>query len=48
MTQSLRILSLDVENVLRVVAVYVKPDGRVLELTGANRQGKSSVIQAML
>lgn len=46
-SQPLRILSLDVENVLRVVAVYVKPDGRVLELTGANRQGKSSVIQAI-
>lgn len=43
----LRILSLDVENVLRVVAVHIKPDGRVVELTGRNRQGKSSVIDAL-
>ncbi len=43
----LRILSLDVENILRVVAVHIEPNGRVVELTGRNRQGKSSVIQAL-
>jgi hypothetical protein len=43
----LRILSLDVENILRVVAVHIEPNGRVVELTGRNRQGKSSVIEAL-
>jgi hypothetical protein len=43
----LRILSLAVENILRVVAVQLRPDGCVLELTGNNRQGKSSVIDAL-
>lgn len=45
--QPLHILSLDVENILRVEAVRVRPDGKVLELTGRNRQGKSSVIEAI-
>lgn len=45
--QPLRIISLDVENILRVVAVRVRPDGKVLELTGRNRQGKSSIIDAI-
>ncbi|MGY4224413.1 hypothetical protein ACVMIH_001774 [Bradyrhizobium sp. USDA 4503] len=43
----LKILSLDVENVLRVRAVRIQPNGNVLELTGRNRQGKSSVIDAL-
>ncbi|MCW2195109.1 DNA repair exonuclease SbcCD ATPase subunit [Bradyrhizobium elkanii] len=43
----LKILSLDVENVLRVRAVRITPTGNVLELTGRNRQGKSSVIDAL-
>ncbi|SEB95933.1 ATP-binding protein [Bradyrhizobium erythrophlei] len=43
----LKILSLDVENMLRVRAVRIKPDGNILELTGRNRQGKSSVIDAL-
>jgi hypothetical protein len=37
----LRILSFGVENILRVVAVFVRPDGRVVELTGKNREGQS-------
>ncbi|WP_454629653.1 AAA family ATPase [Bradyrhizobium cenepequi] len=44
---SYRILSFAVEGILRVVAVHIKPDGRVLELTGRNRQGKSSIIDAL-
>ncbi|WP_027578425.1 hypothetical protein [Bradyrhizobium sp. Ai1a-2] len=44
---SYRILSFAVEGILRVVAVHIKPDGRVLELTGKNRQGKSSIIEAL-
>ncbi|WBU27530.1 AAA family ATPase [Rhodopseudomonas palustris] len=43
----LRILSLEVENILRVVAVRIEPNGRVVELTGKNRAGKSSVIDAL-
>lgn len=46
-TTPLRILSLDVENILRVVAVHIKPNGRVVELTGKNRNGKSSTIEAL-
>src|SRR6185436_13224757 len=43
----LRILSVQVENILRAVAVYIEPNGRVIELTGKNRQGKSSVLEAI-
>ncbi len=46
-TKSLRILSLDVENILRVVAIHIEPSGRVVELTGKNRMGKSSIIAAL-
>jgi DNA repair exonuclease SbcCD ATPase subunit len=45
--QPLRILRLDVENILRVVAVRFCTDRRAVELTGKNRQGKSSVIDAI-
>jgi hypothetical protein len=44
---SLFILSLQVENVLRAVAVYIKPNGKVVELTGRNKQGKTSVLEAL-
>lgn len=43
----LRLLSFQVDNILRVVAVHVEPNGRVVELTGKNRAGKSSVIDAL-
>lgn len=43
----LRILGWDVENILRVVAVHIEPSGRVVELTGKNRNGKSSTIDAL-
>ncbi len=43
----MRILSLQVDNILRAVAVYIRPDGRVVELTGKNKQGKSSILEAL-
>ncbi|WP_050400441.1 AAA family ATPase [Bradyrhizobium embrapense] len=45
--QNYRILSFQIEGILRVVAVTIRPDGRTLELTGPNRQGKSSIIDAL-
>lgn len=43
----LRILSFDVSNILRVAAVHIDVKGNVVELTGKNRNGKSSTIDAL-
>lgn len=43
-----RILSLQAENFKRLVAVEIRPDGNVVVLSGKNRQGKTSVLDAML
>ena len=43
----MKILKLEVENVKRLVAVEIEPDGRVIRLTGKNGAGKSSVIDAI-
>jgi len=43
----LRIVSLEVENFKRVQAVEIKPDGSVVEITGRNGQGKSSIMDAI-
>lgn len=43
----LKILALEAENILRLVAINIKPDGSVIELTGRNRQGKSSIIHSI-
>lgn len=44
---SLRIISVQVENLLRVVAVYIEPNGKLIELSGRNRQGKSSTLESI-
>jgi hypothetical protein len=46
-TQPLRIISVQVENILRAVAIYIEPSGKVIELTGKNRAGKSSTLEAI-
>ncbi len=43
----LKILSLAIHNLMRVVAVEITPDGDVITISGANEQGKSSVINAI-
>lgn len=41
------IVSLEVENFKRISAVSIHPDGSLIELTGRNAQGKSSVLDAI-
>lgn len=43
----LRIINLQAENIKRLVAVNITPDGNVVEITGANGQGKSSVLDCI-
>ena len=47
MTPSYRILRLQVENFMRVVAVDISPEGYLIPITGKNAEGKSSVINAI-
>jgi DNA repair exonuclease SbcCD ATPase subunit len=44
---SAKIIELDVQNVMRVKAVHIKPDGNVVILGGRNAQGKTSVLDAI-
>lgn len=44
---SCRIIRLQVENFMRVVAVDISPDGYLIPITGRNAEGKSSVINAI-
>lgn len=44
---SLRIVSLLAENVKRLQAVEIKPDGNLVEITGRNGQGKTSILDAI-
>ena len=43
----MRILQLQAENVKRLRAVSITPDGNIVEITGRNGQGKSSVLDAI-
>lgn len=43
----MKILSLQASNVKRLVAVEIMPDGAVVEITGKNRQGKTSVLDSI-
>lgn len=43
----MKILSLQASNVKRLVAVNITPDGALVEITGRNRQGKTSVLDAI-
>lgn len=46
--ENLRILRLEAENIKRIVAVDISPQGDVIEITGKNRQGKTSVLDSIL
>lgn len=43
----LRIISLEAENFKRLVAVAIKPDGSLIQITGRNGQGKTSILDAV-
>lgn len=43
----MKILSLEAENIKRLVAVYIKPDGNLVQITGRNGSGKSSCLDAI-
>jgi ABC-type cobalamin/Fe3+-siderophores transport system ATPase subunit len=44
----MKILGLNVENYMRVVAVNLKPDGKTLVVSGPNGAGKSSVLDSIV
>ena len=44
----MRIMSLTAENIKRIVAVEIKPDGNLVQITGQNGNGKTSVLDAIL
>lgn len=43
----LRIIALTAENVKRLTAVHIEPKGNIVQITGRNRQGKTSVLDAI-
>lgn len=43
----MKILALQAENIKRLVAVEIRPDGNLVEITGKNGQGKTSVLDAI-
>lgn len=43
----MKIISLQAENIKRLVAVEIKPEGNLVEITGRNGQGKTSILDAI-
>jgi recombinational DNA repair ATPase RecF len=43
----MKIIALEAENLKRLVAVRIEPDGNMVEITGKNGQGKTSVLDAI-
>lgn len=43
----MKIVSLQAENIKRLVAVEIRPDGNMVQITGKNRQGKTSILDAI-
>jgi DNA repair exonuclease SbcCD ATPase subunit len=43
----MKIVSLTSENIKRLVAVHIKPNGNLVEITGKNGQGKTSVLDSI-
>lgn len=43
----MKIVSLQAENIKRLVAVEIRPDGNLVEITGKNAQGKTSILDAI-
>lgn len=46
-SEGLKIVRLEAENVKRLKAVSITPHGNVVEITGANGQGKTSILDAI-
>jgi DNA repair exonuclease SbcCD ATPase subunit len=44
---SAKIVKLDIQNIMRINAVHIEPDGNVVVLGGRNAQGKTSVLDAI-
>ncbi len=43
----MKIVSFTAENIKRLVAVHIKPNGNLVEITGKNGQGKTSVLDSI-
>lgn len=43
----MKILRLEAENFMKLIAVEITPDGNMVQITGKNAQGKSSVLNAI-
>lgn len=43
----MKIIALQAENIKKLVAVEIKPDGNLVQITGKNGQGKTSVLDAI-
>lgn len=43
----MKILALQAENIKKLIAVEIRPDGNLVQITGANGQGKTSVLDAI-
>jgi len=43
----MKIIALEAENIKRLVAVQIKPDGNLVEITGKNGHGKTSVLDCI-
>lgn len=43
----MKIISLTAENIKKLTAVHIEPNGNLVEITGRNGQGKSSVLDAI-
>ena len=43
----MKIVNLSVSNIKRIKAIQIKPDGNIIQITGRNAQGKSSLLDAI-
>lgn len=43
----MKIIALEAENLKRLTAVHIEPDGNLVQITGKNGQGKTSVLDAI-
>lgn len=43
----MKIVALQAENIKKLVAVEIRPDGNIVEITGANGQGKTSILDSI-
>lgn len=48
MIDTLRIVELNIRNIKRVRAVHIAPTGSVVQITGANGQGKTTVLDSIM